>query len=43
MVYEISDLLYSSIALDFNYETGPVDAAEHEGLALLLGLGFEFD
>lgn len=41
--YEISDLLYSNIALDFDYETHPVDLAEREDIALLLGLGFAFE
>jgi putative salt-induced outer membrane protein YdiY len=41
--YAISELLYSNISLDFDYETHPVDFADHEDLALLLGLGFEFD
>jgi putative salt-induced outer membrane protein YdiY len=41
--YAISELLYSNVSLDFDYETHPVDFADHEDLALLLGLGFEFD
>ncbi len=41
--YEISDLLYSNVSLNFDYETEPVETAEHEDLALLLGLGFEFE
>ena len=27
----------------FDYETHPVEQADHEDLALLLGLGFEFN
>lgn len=41
--YEITDLLYSSIALAYDYETDPVETAEPEDVSLLLGLGFEFD
>ena len=41
--YEITDLLVSSLSLDFNYETDPVDIAENEDIALLFGLGLEFE
>jgi len=41
--YEITDLLTTSLSLDFDYETAPVDAAEHEDIALLFGLGLEFE
>ena len=40
--YEITDLLTTSLSLDFDYETDPVDAAENEDIALLFGLGLEF-
>jgi putative salt-induced outer membrane protein YdiY len=41
--YEITDLLYSNVRLDFDYETEPVSGADSEDLALLLGLGLEFE
>jgi hypothetical protein len=41
--YEISDLLTTSVSLDFDYETDPVDVAENEDIALLFGLGLEFE
>ncbi|NIS89147.1 MAG: DUF481 domain-containing protein [Woeseiaceae bacterium] len=41
--YEITDLLTSSISLDFDYQTDPAEAAENEDLTLLFGLGLEFD
>ena len=41
--YEITDLLTTSLSLDFNYETDPVDLAENEDIALLFGLALEFD
>ena len=40
--YEITDLLYANLSLDFDYETRPVDIAENEDIALLVGLGAEF-
>lgn len=40
--YEITDLLTTSLSLDFDYETDPVDVAENENIALLFGLGLEF-
>jgi putative salt-induced outer membrane protein YdiY len=41
--YEITDLLYATLSLDYDFESDPADAAESEDLALLLGVGFEFD
>ncbi len=41
--YEITDLLYSNVRLDFDYETDPVSGADNEDLAMLLGLGLEFE
>ncbi len=41
--YEITDLLYANISLDYNYETNPVDmATDSEDIVLLFGLGLEF-
>ena len=40
--FEITDLLYATLSLDYNYETDPVDTAENEDIALLVGLGLEF-
>jgi putative salt-induced outer membrane protein YdiY len=40
--YEITDLLYANISLDYDYETEPVDEAKNEDLVLLFGLGLEF-
>ena len=39
--YEIIDLLYANLSVDFDYETDPVDLAENEDVALLVGLGLE--
>mgnify|MGYP001821314675 FL=1 len=41
--YEITDLLYSSVSLDYDYDTEPVDTAKNEDLALMFGLGLEFE
>lgn len=41
--YEITDLLYASISLDYDYESNPADLAENEDLTLLFGLGLEFE
>ena len=40
--YEVTDLLYANMSVDFDYETRPVDAAEKEDIALLIGIGLEF-
>jgi len=41
--YEITDLLYANISLDYDYETEPADAETlSEDLVLLFGLGLEF-
>ena len=40
--YEITDLLFANLSVDFDYETDPVDVAENEDIALLVGLGAEF-
>ncbi len=41
--YEITDLLYATASLDYDYETEPVDAVKNEDIALVFGLGLEFD
>jgi putative salt-induced outer membrane protein YdiY len=41
--YEISDLIYTSMSVDFDYETEPAAGADKEDLALLLGIGVEFE
>ncbi len=40
--YEITDLLYANLSVDFDYETNPVETAESEDIAVLVGLGVEF-
>lgn len=40
--YEITDLLFANLSVDFDYETDPVDVAENEDVALLVGVGLEF-
>lgn len=40
--FEVTDLLYANLSVDFDYETDPVDAAEKEDVALLIGIGLEF-
>ena len=40
--YEITDLLYANLSLNFDYETQPVSTASNEDLALLFGIGLEF-
>ena len=39
--FEITDLLYWTVSLDYNYETDPASDADNEDLSLLLGLGLE--
>jgi len=40
--FEITDLLYANLSVDFNYETDPVETAENEDVAILVGIGAEF-
>jgi putative salt-induced outer membrane protein YdiY len=40
--YEFTDLLYANLSVDFDYETDPVEAAENEDIALLVGVGVDF-
>jgi putative salt-induced outer membrane protein YdiY len=41
--YEITDLLYTNLTLNYDYETDPVPGVLNEDLALLVGFGAEFD
>ena len=40
--YEITDLLYANLSVDLDYETDPVETAENEDIALLVGVGVDF-
>ena len=40
--YEITDLLYANVTLNYDYETEPVDLADNEDIVFLLGIGAEF-
>jgi putative salt-induced outer membrane protein YdiY len=40
--FEITDLLYANMTLNYNYETEPADTRKNEDVAVLLGLGAEF-
>ena len=40
--YEISDLLYGNVQIDYDYESNPASAATSKDFALLFGLGLEF-
>ncbi len=40
--YEITDLLYANMTLNYNYETDPLDGIGSEDVTFLLGLGAEF-
>ena len=40
--YEITDLLYANLSLDYDYETHPADVAVSEDIRMLFGLGAEF-
>jgi putative salt-induced outer membrane protein YdiY len=41
--YEITDLLYANVTLNWDYESEPTDLAEKEDMSLLLGVGLEFE
>ena len=41
--YEITDLLYANVEFDLDYESEPEPGAENEDIALLFGIGVEFD
>ena len=40
--YEITDLLYANLSLDYDYETHPANVAVSEDIRMLFGLGAEF-
>ena len=40
--YEITDLLYSNVTLNYDYETQPAEGALNEDISLIFGLGLEF-
>jgi putative salt-induced outer membrane protein YdiY len=40
--YEITDLLYANVTLNYDYETDPAAPAKSEDVALLVGVGAEF-
>ncbi len=40
--FEITDLFYANVSLDFDFETDPVAMAENEDAALVVGIGAEF-
>jgi len=41
--FEITDLLYATASMDYDYETEPVDGAKNEDIAVVFGLGLEFE
>ena len=41
--YEITDLLYANVQLDYSYESEPEEGAEGDDLSLLFGIGVEFE
>ena len=40
--FELTDLLYANVSLDYDLETEPVDVAENEDITFVLGIGAEF-
>ena len=40
--YEITDLLYANVSLDYDYESDPAGMAENDDLSLVVGMGVEF-
>jgi putative salt-induced outer membrane protein YdiY len=40
--FEITDILYANVSLDYDYETDPADLAEKDDTTLVFGLGAEF-
>ena len=40
--YELTDVVYANLTLNYNYETEPGDLAENEDMTLLIGVGAEF-
>jgi putative salt-induced outer membrane protein YdiY len=41
--YEITDLLYATASIDYDYETEPAESALNEDISLVFGLGLEFE
>lgn len=41
--YEITDLIYANLRVDFNYETDPASGADNEDVTYLMGIGVELD
>jgi len=41
--YEITDLLYTSASVDYDYDTDPAFPAKSEDISILFGLGLEFE
>jgi putative salt-induced outer membrane protein YdiY len=41
--YDITDFVYAKLSLDYDYESNPSELATNSDLALLFGLGFEFE
>ena len=40
--YEITDLLYANLSLDYDYETQPAAGTSNEDVATVFGVGVEF-
>ena len=40
--YEITDLLYANLSMDYDYESEPIEPATSEDISFLFGLGLEF-
>jgi len=40
--FDVSNLLYANLSIDYDYETHPVDTAQNEDVAILVGVGLEF-
>ncbi len=40
--FEITDLLYANVSLDYDFETDPSDVAQQEDITLVVGIGAEF-
>jgi putative salt-induced outer membrane protein YdiY len=41
--FEITDLMYATASVDYDYETAPAQTAKSEDIGVLFGLGLEFD
>lgn len=40
--YEFNDTMFSTLSIDYDYESDPVDLADNEDIAILVGIGLEF-